>query len=137
MLRAMDQNASVAKPASSVSDEPAVVYRVFVRDLVLPCSIGIYPHEKGLRRRVRINSEIGVASPLPRSDDFADVVNYETIVAGIKAEGITTIIVEQNAIAALELADRAVILDMGEVVFDGGADHVLDNAELRAAYLAV
>ena len=65
------------------------------------------------------------------------VREIEKIVAGIKAEGITTIIVEQNAIAALELADRAVILDMGEVVFDGGADHVLDNAELRAAYLAV
>jgi branched-chain amino acid transport system ATP-binding protein len=65
------------------------------------------------------------------------VHEIEKIVAGIKAEGITTVIVEQNAIAALELADRAVILDMGEVVFDGGADHVLDNAELRAAYLAV
>ncbi|MEQ8695842.1 MAG: ABC transporter ATP-binding protein [Bauldia litoralis] len=65
------------------------------------------------------------------------VQEIERIVAGIKKEGITTIIVEQNAIAALQLADRAVILDMGEVVFSGGADHVLDNAELRANYLAV
>jgi branched-chain amino acid transport system ATP-binding protein len=65
------------------------------------------------------------------------VQEIERIVAGIKAQGITTIIVEQNAIAALQLADRAVILDMGEVVFDGGADHVLDNAELRENYLAV
>ncbi len=65
------------------------------------------------------------------------VQEIERIVAGIKAEGITTIIVEQNAIAALQLADRAVILDMGEVVFSGGANHVLDNAELRANYLAV
>lgn len=65
------------------------------------------------------------------------VKEIEKIVAEIKAAGITTIIVEQNAIAALELADRAVILDMGEVVFNGGADHVLDNAELRANYLAV
>lgn len=65
------------------------------------------------------------------------VHEIEKIVAGIKSEGITTIIVEQNAIAALQLADRAVILDMGEVVFSGGADHVLDNAELRADYLAV
>ena len=54
-----------------------------------PCSIGIYPREKGLRRRVRINVQIHVTAPLPRSDDFADVVNYETIVAGIEtiAEG--------------------------------------------------
>jgi branched-chain amino acid transport system ATP-binding protein len=65
------------------------------------------------------------------------VREIEAIVAGIKAEGITTIIVEQNAIAALELADRAAILDMGEVVFAGDARHVLDNAELRADYLAV
>ena len=65
------------------------------------------------------------------------VREIEGIVAGIKAEGITTIIVEQNAIAALELADRAAILDMGEVVFAGEARHVLDNAELRAGYLAV
>jgi branched-chain amino acid transport system ATP-binding protein len=49
----------------------------------------------------------------------------------------TTIIVEQNAIAALHLADRAVILDMGEVVFDGTAQEVLDNAELRQEYLAI
>ncbi len=65
------------------------------------------------------------------------VKEIEKIVAEIKAAGITTIIVEQNAIAALELADRAVILDMGEVVFNGDASHVLENAELRSNYLAV
>ena len=65
------------------------------------------------------------------------VKEIERIVAEIKGAGITTIIVEQNAIAALELADRAVILDMGQVVFDGEASHVLENAELRANYLAV
>jgi branched-chain amino acid transport system ATP-binding protein len=48
-----------------------------------------------------------------------------------------TIIVEQNAIAALQLADRAIILDMGEVVFDGAAREVLDNAALRREYLAI
>lgn len=65
------------------------------------------------------------------------VQEIERIVAEIKAAGITTIIVEQNAIAALELADRAVILDMGQVVFDGDAAHVLENTELRTNYLAV
>ncbi len=65
------------------------------------------------------------------------VQEIEKIVAGIKAQGITTVIVEQNAIAALELADRAVILDMGQVVFAGAANEVLANAELRANYLAV
>ena len=55
----------------------------------------------------------------------------------IKQEGITTIIVEQNAVRALKLADRAVILDTGQVVFDGTADDVLNNEALRAEYLAI
>ncbi|NCV49823.1 MAG: ABC transporter ATP-binding protein [Rhodobacterales bacterium] len=55
----------------------------------------------------------------------------------IKEQGITTIIVEQNAVRALELADRSVILDTGSVVFDGTAKEVLDNAELRTEYLAI
>jgi len=57
--------------------------------------------------------------------------------AHIREQGITTIIVEQNAIAALKLADRAVILDTGTVVFDGSAAEVLENARLRAEYLAI
>ena len=55
----------------------------------------------------------------------------------IKAQGITTVIVEQNAIRALNLASRAIILDTGTVVFDGTAREVLDNNELRAEYLAI
>ncbi len=59
------------------------------------------------------------------------------IVESIKKRGITTIIVEQNAVAALKLADRAVILDTGEVVFDGAANEVLDNEKLMHEYLAI
>lgn len=55
----------------------------------------------------------------------------------IKEQGMTTIIVEQNAIRALELADRAVILDTGGIVFDGSAAEVLSNEELRSEYLAI
>ena len=55
----------------------------------------------------------------------------------IKEQGITTIIVEQNAVRALQLADRAVILDTGTIVFDGSAAEVLENEELRAEYLAI
>lgn len=65
------------------------------------------------------------------------VHEIESIVDGIKKQGITTIIVEQNAVAALRLADRAIILDMGQVVFDGLAQEVLDNEELRKEYLAI
>ena len=55
----------------------------------------------------------------------------------IRDQGITTVIVEQNAVAALKLADRAVILDTGSVVFDGSAAEVLENSDLRAQYLAI
>ena len=55
----------------------------------------------------------------------------------IKQQGITTILVEQNAVRALKLADRAVILESGEVVFDGTADEVLHNEQLRHDYLAI
>ncbi|MDB5538255.1 MAG: transporter ATP-binding protein [Devosia sp.] len=65
------------------------------------------------------------------------VQEIERILHSIKALGITTIIVEQNAIAALKLADRAVILDTGEVAFAGTAKEVLDNTELRHEYLAI
>jgi branched-chain amino acid transport system ATP-binding protein len=65
------------------------------------------------------------------------VQEIEKILNEIKAQGITTIIVEQNAIAALRLADRAVILDTGEVAFTGAAADVLADPELRRQYLAV
>ena len=65
------------------------------------------------------------------------VQEIERILHSIKPMGITTVIVEQNAVAALKLADRAVILDTGEVAFAGSAKEVLDNADLRHEYLAI
>ena len=65
------------------------------------------------------------------------VEEIERILQGVKQLNITTIIVEQNAVAALKLADRALILDMGEIVFEGEAQHVLDNEDLRHEYLAI
>jgi branched-chain amino acid transport system ATP-binding protein len=65
------------------------------------------------------------------------VDEIEKTLSIIKQQGITTILVEQNAVRALKLADRAVILDTGSVVFDGSAQEVLDNEALRAEYLAI
>ena len=65
------------------------------------------------------------------------VQEIERIVQSIKARGITTIIVEQNAVAALRLSDRAVIMDTGQIVFTGTAKDLLENAELRNEYLAI
>lgn len=65
------------------------------------------------------------------------VQEIERILMEIKELGITTIIVEQNAVAALQLADRALILDMGQIVYEGSAQEVLDNEDLRHEYLAI
>lgn len=65
------------------------------------------------------------------------VQEIERILYDIKELGITTIIVEQNAVAALRLSDRAVILDTGQVVFTGTAKELLDNPQLRNEYLAI
>ncbi len=65
------------------------------------------------------------------------VYEIEKILQEVKQAGITTVIVEQNAVAALKLADSAIILDTGEVAFKGSAQEVLDNTELRHEYLAI
>ncbi|WP_319823887.1 ABC transporter ATP-binding protein [Thalassovita sp.] len=65
------------------------------------------------------------------------VDEIERTLRKIKEQGITTVIVEQNAVRALELSDRSVILDTGSVVFDGSASEVLGNKELREEYLAI
>lgn len=65
------------------------------------------------------------------------VHEIERTLKEIRSLGITTVIVEQNAVAALKLADRAVILDTGTVVYDDTAQHLLDNKEMREQYLAI
>jgi branched-chain amino acid transport system ATP-binding protein len=55
----------------------------------------------------------------------------------IRDLGITTIIVEQDAMAVLRYSDRAVILDSGEIAFSGSAAEVRDNKQLLEHYLSV
>lgn len=62
-------------------------WRIFVRDLVIGCAIGVHEHEKGRTQRVRINVEVEVAvSDGERAvdDDIRRVVSYEKIVDGIR-----------------------------------------------------
>jgi len=72
-------------------------------------------------------------------EGLAPVVRHdiEQALIEVKNTGITTILVEQNAVAALKLSDRALILDTGEIVFNGTAEEVLNNEELRHEYLAI
>ena len=82
--RTRSRAGSKAQPAG------AGVNRVFVRNLVLPCFIGIHPHERELAQRVRLNVDLTVAEAGGATDDIATVVSYEDIVFGVKrmmAEG--------------------------------------------------
>ncbi len=58
------------------------------------------------------------------------------IMRGINAdEGVSVLLVEQNAALALELADRAYVLETGQVVISGSAAEVGSNESVRRAYL--
>ena len=49
--------------------------------------------------------------------------------------GLTVVLVEQNAMSALEIADIGIIINLGEVVASGKANELIDDPALRAAYL--
>jgi branched-chain amino acid transport system ATP-binding protein len=50
-------------------------------------------------------------------------------------EGTTVLLVEQNAKAALKMADRAYVLETGRVILEGTASELLENREVQRAYL--
>ena len=57
------------------------------------------------------------------------------IIAEIRKAGTTVVMVEQNAYAALELADRAYVLEQGRVTLSGSGRDLLENPRVRASYL--
>jgi len=57
------------------------------------------------------------------------------IISSLKADGTTILLVEQNASAALEVADHAYVLETGRVVLSGPAAQVAADPAVAAAYL--
>jgi branched-chain amino acid transport system ATP-binding protein len=60
---------------------------------------------------------------------------FETIDKLRHKLGLTVVLVEQNAMSALEIADTGVIINLGEVVATGKASDLINDPALRAAYL--
>lgn len=60
---------------------------------------------------------------------------FQTIDKLRRELGLTVVLVEQNAMSALEIADIGVIINLGEVVATGKASELIDDPALRAAYL--
>lgn len=59
------------------------------------------------------------------------------IVRMLRNEGLTILLVEQNAGAALAIADRAYVLETGRVAFDGNAVDIQNDQRVREAYLGI
>ncbi len=77
-----------------LADATRATRHMFVRDLVLSASIGVYPHEHEVPQRIRVNVDLAVADdgarPLSRAavgrDELRRVVDYEAIVQRIRAQ---------------------------------------------------
>ncbi len=72
---------------------------------------------------------LGLA-PLIVRDIFHTIQN-------IREEGTTILIVEQNAVQTLKMADYGYVLENGEVVLSGSGEDLLENEEIRTAYLGL
>ena len=67
-------------------------------------------------------------APLVMKDIFS-------IVTRLRDEGNTVLLVEQNARAALGIADRGYVLDTGRIILEGTAENLLSNRDVQRAYL--
>lgn len=108
----MKAHPAAATPVSTPVAGPAVRH-VFVRDLVLECSIGVHRHEHDTRQRVRINLDLAVPEGgRPLHDDIANVVSYEELVDGVRAVTrsghVKLVETLAESIAAVCLKDRRV-----------------------------
>ncbi len=76
-----------------IADAARGLRHVFLRDLVLPASIGVHPHEHAAPQRVRISVDLGVeddgaralSRPSVGRDDLRRVVDYEGIATAVRA----------------------------------------------------
>jgi branched-chain amino acid transport system ATP-binding protein len=59
---------------------------------------------------------------------------FETIKA-INEQGVTVLLVEQNAVMALDIADEAYVMESGRIVLMGRGKDLLDNEQVQRAYL--
>ena len=58
-----------------------------------------------------------------------------SLLAKLKDEGMTVLLIEQDAVAALKIADRGYVMERGRIVLEGSAAELLSNAGVKQAYL--
>ena len=65
------------------------------------------------------------------------VTDIFNVVREINKDGMTILIVEQNAVQTLQMADRAYVLENGQIALSGLGDELLQNEGIRSAYLGL
>jgi branched-chain amino acid transport system ATP-binding protein len=65
------------------------------------------------------------------------VKNIFEIIQTINKSGVTVLLIEQNAKAALEIADYGYVLETGNIVLKGSGVELLSNENVRKAYLGI
>ena len=65
------------------------------------------------------------------------IQSVEDAIERIRDEGTTILLVEQNAVAAMNIADRCYVIDQGERVFAGEAEELREDERIRQRYLGV
>jgi len=71
----------------SIADARVAIRHVFVRNLILNCSIGIHQHERLAVQRIRVNLDLAVREGETNGqldDDLANVVCYENLTKGVR-----------------------------------------------------
>jgi branched-chain amino acid transport system ATP-binding protein len=65
------------------------------------------------------------------------VADIFRIISELRASGVSVLLVEQNAQAALQVADRAYVMELGEFILDGAAKDIASNQRVAASYLGL
>ena len=65
------------------------------------------------------------------------VSNLINVIKKLNAEGITILLVEQNVRDALEIADRAYVLETGKIILEGTNKELLENEHVKEAFLGI
>ena len=92
-------------------------------------------------RRIGLYENAASAERFYRGDQWKSLTNSQlptpvfNIIRRINEQGKTVLLVEQNAFAALSIADYAYILEVGSVVLEGPGKDMLKNPKVREAYL--
>jgi dihydroneopterin aldolase len=95
-----------------IADARNAIRHVFIRDLVLMCSIGVHRHERADRQRIRVNIDLAVRDDRDLDDDLGNVVCYEKITLGVRGlladRHVNLVETVAEEIAAMCLEDRRV-----------------------------